>query len=247
MDNKNINEHPNNLFINEDHGTFFYKLRNGSMPFEYGVEDKLDNIHDILLVNNQDITCGLFSSIIANFLTSINDSFDNTVWFIIFLLSSYIVLKILVVLAIKGFKKFKKWKQTQETEPKHVVDKKIQEWFYKKIIVDAAYIFSVVNRSIDTTNKEDDKKYDLKKMYALQGKYEIHRICVEMNEVLISNKKKLYTINLIGDIGEEAFDYVISTLKESTEKLQTGPFKLDCSLENKKIEKLEGIGKEKQS
>lgn len=227
-------------FINDDHGTFFYKLRNGSMPFEYGVEDKLDSIRDILLTNNQDITCGLISAIIADGLKSTSDYFDNTVWFIIFLLSSFIILKIVVYIAIKIAAVYKKKKRKIEKEPTDKVDIKIQEWFYKKIIVEAEYVFSVVNRSA-ITNKEKDKKYNLKKMYALQGKYEILRICSEMIEVLITNKKDCYTKSLVFDIGKDAFSFVISTLEECKETIKNGPFKLDCRSIEGKIKRLKNI------
>ncbi len=46
----------------DDYGTFFYKIRNGNLPFEYDIEKKLSKIEKLLERRNIDVISGITSA-----------------------------------------------------------------------------------------------------------------------------------------------------------------------------------------
>lgn len=223
---------------NDDNGTFFYKLRNGSMPFEYDTEKQLEKIYLSINRNNKDITCGLISAIVANY---INDNYcfpNNIVAFLSLILLLFFFLEALVWCAVHfGHRINNLFRQMiKKEEICEIEEEEIQELFYRKIVVQTTYVFSVVKRSKELVGDED--KCRLCFMYSIQGIYGIRKISVELGKIVNnSSEKKLK--GYIDVIGSENILKIIEFLKECLKDIKNiAPDNVRVS-DEKRIENIE--------
>ena len=196
----------------DDSGTFFYKLRNGSLPFEYDTEKQLEKICLLIENRNQDIVCGLLSAIIANYITENYDFSNNVIGFIIFLFVFFVISKTLLYFGNKliGCIQHSRRKKIISEED----EEEIQDYFFKKIVVQTAYVFSVVKRSKELESSVD--KQELCYMYAIQGAYAIRKISVQLGKIV--NETSAYKFRTyIEAIGKDNMIGVLDILLNSAQ------------------------------
>ena len=136
--------------------------------------------------------------------------FNNDVLgFLFFLFVSYFVLELVIYITRKIYERiifFVVKKRVSEID-----EEEIQDYFYKKIVVQTTYVFSVIKRSKDI--KQDETKKDLYKMYTIQGMYGIRKIGVELAKIVNSTSK--YKFNkYIDAIGKERMIEVLDILQK---------------------------------
>jgi len=190
----------------EDYGTFFYKLRNGSLPFEYDTNNSIEKINKSLNNKTRDLFCGLASAIIANCVSKYINTLKG---FLIALFVSFIFLEIIFILGqllqniiVKGI---------ENRTISEAMAEKIQDLFFRKVLVQTTYVFSVVKRIQEIG--DNSKKKELKKIYSMQGIYGIRKISVELGDIF-SFKNLLIRTRYVNILGKENVQEVIKMLKE---------------------------------
>lgn len=182
----------------DDYGTFFYKIRNGSLPFEYDTENTLRKIHSSIEKKDRNLVCGIVSAIFANYVSMRFDKNTSWIWFVISILGIFIVLQgVLVVVNIVGTK-IKNYKDYKKNDMYDEEQEQIQDLFFEKIIVQTTYVFSVIKRCKELQG--DKEKEPLCYMYAIQGVYAMRKVCVELGSIAFdgSDERLKKFINLIG-------------------------------------------------
>ena len=190
----------------DDYGTFFYKLRNGSLPLEYDTNYSIDKINKSLNNKTRDLFCGLVSAIIANCVSNYINSFTS---FIITLIVSFAILELLYLAVTELPSKIKK--QFDDKTLPEVKAEKIQDLFFKKVLVQTTYVFSISKRCQEL--KDNPQKKELEKIYAMQGVYGIRRISVELGEIFYKKKEKDLS-KYVDVLGKSNLLAVISMLED---------------------------------
>ncbi len=198
----------------DDYGTFFYKIRNGNLPFEYDIEKKLSKIEKLLERRNTDVISGITSAALANYISQSDIFKDNWLFFLFFLLIGFIILEGLAYIGKCIYKKMKKKKYNRISEED---DEAVQDWFYKKIIVQTTYVFSIIKRGKELAN--DDEKKDLCELYSMQGAYGIRIISVEIGRLIYSlSEKKLNRCFSV--LGKESIIYTLDLLLKGLNEIK---------------------------
>ena len=219
----------------DDFGTLFYKLRNGNLPFEYDTEIQLKKISKIIDRNNKDITCGLISAIVANYVDRKGFFSNKEFVFLIFLFMGYFCLKVFFFVSSKLYEEISKFINSKRIN--EIDEEEIQDFFYKKIVVQTTYAFSVIKRSKNLEN--DNTKKELYDMYIIQGVYGIRKVGVELSKIVYTasaNKLKKY----IEAIGKERLVAVINILMHCVNDIEklADSYNSDISSDKKRLDGL---------
>lgn len=197
----------------------YYKLRNGSMSFEYDMVDNLEQIKVLLAEKNDNLLCGVFSGIISNFIVSGIDILSETkknIFFIVLMIVIYIIFEML----LKYFRKVKIWviKYLNSREISDKIEMEERDIFFCKIVEEAILGISLVNRVEGL--KRTDEKNELQYIYAQQAKYTFEKIALILENSILEKTKKQMEL-CVETIGKDVLSWLINTIILYLEKLHS--------------------------